>query len=116
MIAEWLNIENNQLPTNYTCLQVAHPQRATISGSVWLITIAEAANVTESKPTVSATFHLPSPIRMGESSHDSCCEVILPVAFVGAVNTLVSVYAAHSAGDMHLRPENCKTYVAAGAS
>ena len=25
---------------------------------------------------------------------------ILPVAFVGAVNTLVSVYAAHSAGDM----------------
>ena len=29
-------------------------------------------------------------------------EVILPVAFVGAVNTLVSVYAAHSAGDMYL--------------
>lgn len=27
--------------------------------------------------------------------------VILPVAFVGAVNTLVSVYAAHSAGDMY---------------
>jgi hypothetical protein len=29
-------------------------------------------------------------------------QVILPVAFVGAVNTLVSVYAAHSAGDMYL--------------
>ena len=29
-------------------------------------------------------------------------EVILPVAFVGAVNTLVSVYAANSAGDMYL--------------
>jgi len=27
--------------------------------------------------------------------------VILPVAFVGAVNTLVSVYAAHSVGDMY---------------
>ncbi|CAE7217096.1 unnamed protein product [Symbiodinium natans] len=27
--------------------------------------------------------------------------VILPVAFVGAVNTLVSVYAAHSAGDFY---------------
>ena len=29
-------------------------------------------------------------------------KVILPVAFVGAVNTLVSVYAAHSVGDMRL--------------
>lgn len=29
-------------------------------------------------------------------------KVILPVAFVGAVNTLVSVYAAHSVGDMCL--------------
>ena len=42
-------------------------------------------------------------------------QVILPVAFVGAVNTLVSVYAAHSAGDMYLcRGEGTWTMVQLG--